>query len=119
MAADQPGDHPLLGIASWFFGAMIFMKQDSPLVEIGLSIASFTYGGTLGMFVTVRFFKKCNLWQYVVPFFFSIAVMTFVILAGWSGLFKVNWTWYTLIGVLSSVFMNRLLVWLGTPKTVS
>lgn len=101
------------------FGAMVFTNQNSPLVEIGLSIASFTYGGTLGMFVTVRFFKKCNLWQYVLPFFFSIAVMTFVILAGWTGLFQVNWTWYTLIGVLSSVLMNRLLVWLGTPRTVS
>ncbi|MDZ7821433.1 MAG: sodium:solute symporter [Candidatus Marinimicrobia bacterium] len=101
------------------FGAMVFTNQNSPLVEVGLSIASFTYGGTLGMFVTVRFFRKCNLWQYVVPFFFSITVMTFVILAGWTELFHINWTWYTLIGVTSSVLMNRLLVWLGTPKTVS
>ncbi|MDD3716570.1 MAG: sodium:solute symporter [Candidatus Marinimicrobia bacterium] len=101
------------------FGAMIFTNQNSPLVEVGLSIASFTYGGTLGMFVTVRFFKKCRLWQYVVPFFFSIAVMTFIILAGWTGLFKVNWTLYTLIGVASSVLMNRLLVWIKKPETAS
>jgi Na+/proline symporter len=92
------------------FGAMIFTNQSSPLVVIGLSIASFTYGGTLGVFVAVRFFKKCRLWQYVVPFFFSIAVMTFIIVAGWQGLFKINWTWYTLIGVTSSLLMNRLLV---------
>ena len=100
------------------FGAMIFTNQNSPLVEVGLSIASFTYGGTLGMFFTVRFFKKCNLWQYVLPFFFSIAVMTFIILANWNGLTDIPWTLYTLIGVVSSVLMNRLLVWLGTPKTV-
>jgi Na+/proline symporter len=92
------------------FGAMIFTNQDSPLVEVGLSIASFTYGGTLGVFVAVRFFKKCSLWQYVVPFFFSISVMTFIIVAGWQDLFHINWTWYTLIGVTSSVLMNRLLV---------
>jgi SSS family transporter len=97
------------------FGAMIFTNQNSPLVEVGLSIASFTYGGTLGVFVAVRFFKKCNLWQYVVPFFFSIAVMTFIIVAGWQGLFKVNWTWYTLIGVSSSLLMNRLLVLIKKP----
>jgi hypothetical protein len=36
--------------------------------------------------------------------------MTFIIVAGWQGLFKVNWTWYTLIGVSSSLLMNRLLV---------
>ncbi len=98
------------------FGAMIFTNQNSPLVEVGLSIASFTYGGTLGVFVAVRFFKKCSLWQYVVPFFFSISVMTFIIIAGWQGLFKINWTWYTLIGVTSSVLMNRLLVLIKRPK---
>ncbi|MDD3966520.1 MAG: sodium:solute symporter [Candidatus Neomarinimicrobiota bacterium] len=98
------------------FGAMIFKNQNSPLVEVALAIASFTYGGTLGLFVTVRFFKKCELWQYVVPFFFSIAVMSFVIVAGWSDLFKVNWTWYTLIGVTSSLLMNRLLVWIKKPE---
>ena len=98
------------------FGAMIFTNQDSPLVEIGLSIASFTYGGTLGVFLAVRFFKKCDRWQYVVPFFFSIAVMTFIIIAGWQDLFKINWTWYTLIGVSSSLLMNRLLVLIKKPK---
>ncbi|MCD6336842.1 MAG: sodium:solute symporter, partial [Candidatus Marinimicrobia bacterium] len=98
------------------FGAMIFTNQDSPLVEVGLSIASFTYGGTLGVFLTVRFFKKCDLWQYIVPFFFSISVMTFIIIAGWQGLFKVNWTWYTLIGVTSSMLMNRLLILIKKPK---
>ena len=98
------------------FGAMIFTNQNSPLVVIGLSIASFTYGGTLGVFVAVRFFKKCRLWQYVVPFFFSIAVMTFIIIAGWQDLFHINWTWYTLIGVSSSLLMNRLLVLIKKPK---
>ncbi len=98
------------------FGAMIFTNQSSPLVVIGLSIASFTYGGTLGVFIVVRFFKKCDLWQYVVPFFFSISVMTFIIIAGWQGLFKINWTWYTFIGVISSLFLNRLLVLLKKPQ---
>jgi SSS family transporter len=98
------------------FGAMIFKNQESALVEVALAIASFTYGGTLGVFISVRFFKKCDLWQYVVPFFFSISVMTFVIIAGWTDLFKVNWTWYTLIGVTSSVLMNRLLVTIKKPK---
>lgn len=92
------------------FGAMIFKNQTSPLVVVGLSIASFTYGGTLGVFVVVRFFEKCRLWQYIVPFFFSIAVMTFVIIGNGQKIFYVNWTWYTLIGVTSSVLMNRLLV---------
>ncbi|MEA3391687.1 MAG: sodium:solute symporter [Candidatus Marinimicrobia bacterium] len=98
------------------FGAMIFANQNSPLVVIGLSIASFTYGGTLGVFLVVRFFKKCDRWQYIVPFFFSIATMTFIIIAGWQGLFKINWTWYTLIGVSSSLLMNRLLVLIKKPK---
>ncbi|MCF7832489.1 MAG: sodium:solute symporter [Candidatus Marinimicrobia bacterium] len=102
------------------FGAMIFTNQNSPLVEVGLSIASYTYGGTLGVFVAVRFFKKCKLWQYVVPFFFSIAVMTFIIVAGWQGwfnnAFKIIWTWYALIGVSSSILMNRLLVLIKKPK---
>jgi hypothetical protein len=45
--------------------------------------------------------------------------MTFIILAGWTGLFKFNWTLYTLIGVASSVLMNRLLVWIKKPETAS
>ena len=111
------------------FGAMIFANQSSPLVVIGLSIASFTYGGTLGVFVAVRFFKKCDFWQYAVPFFFSIAVMTFIIVTqesdplnlkniieGWEGLHNIRWTWYTLIGVSSSLLMNRLLVLIKKPQ---
>ncbi len=101
------------------FGAMIFTNQNSPLVEVALAIASFTYGGILGLFVSVRFFKKCQLWQYIVPFFFSIAVMTFIIVAGWTDLFKVNWTWYTLIGVTSSVLMNRFLIWISKGKAIA
>ena len=39
-------------------GAMLFRDAKNPVVEIGLSIASFTYGGLLGVFFLGLFFKK-------------------------------------------------------------
>src|SRR4030095_8911033 len=39
-------------------GAMLFKDAKNPVVELGLSIASFTYGGLLGAFLLGIFFKK-------------------------------------------------------------
>ncbi len=39
-------------------GAMLFKNKKNPVVELGLEIASFTYGGLLGTFLMGVFFKR-------------------------------------------------------------
>jgi len=86
-------------------GASLFRNINNPLIEIGLSVASFTYGGMLGVFILVRFFKKVETWQYMVSFFGAIITMIFVIT-----LTKISWTWYVLIGNLVTVIIEQITV---------
>jgi solute:Na+ symporter, SSS family len=79
--------------------------MNNPLVEVGLSIASFTYGAMLGMFILTRFFKKADEWQYVLTFFTTLFVMILVIKGT-----IIHWTWYTIIGLFISVITEQLLV---------
>ncbi len=86
-------------------GASLFRNINNPLIEIGLSVASFTYGGMLGVFILVRFFKKVETWQYMVSFFGAIITMIFVI-----KFTEIHWTWYVLIGNLATVIIEQITV---------
>ena len=86
-------------------GASLFRNMNNPLVEIGLSIASFTYGGMLGVFILVRFFKKVETWQYMVSFFGAIITMIFII-----KFTEIHWTWYVLIGNLATIIIEQITV---------
>ena len=57
-------------------GAMLFTSEETPLVEVGLSIASFTYGGLLGFFYLGR--KAPDIHRHSVTFGFTIALLTMV-----------------------------------------
>jgi len=86
-------------------GASLFRNINNPLIEIGLSVASFTYGGMLGVFILVRFFKKVETWQYMVSFFGAIITMIFVI-----KFTEIHWTWYVLIGNLATIIIEQITV---------
>lgn len=75
--------------------AFIFMNSNKAVVELGLSIASFTYGGLLGTFLLGIFFKKVKQTDAVIGFAAGILGMVFIIYFT-----KIAWTWYTLIGVI-------------------
>ncbi|MDD5582962.1 MAG: sodium:solute symporter [Candidatus Marinimicrobia bacterium] len=86
-------------------GASLFTNMDNPLVEVGLSISSFTYGAMLGMFILTRFFAKAKVWQYVVTFFTTLTAMTCIIQGT-----TIHWTWYTIIGLIISIVTEQILV---------
>jgi len=86
-------------------GASLFRNINNPLIEIGLSVASFTYGGMLGVFILVRFFKKVETWQYMVSFFGAIITMIFVIKFS-----EIHWTWFILIGVFATIVFEQIMV---------
>jgi Na+/proline symporter len=76
-------------------GAMLFRDTKNPVVELGLSIASFTYGGLLGTFLLGMFFKKTNQLDAIIGFACGILGMVIIIYST-----SVAYTWYTIIGVI-------------------
>ncbi len=86
------------------FSAFIFMDSAKAVVEVALSIASFTYGGLLGTFLLGLSNKKIQQNHAIAGFISAIVVMSFVIV------FKVTaWTWFILIGVCVTLLVGNLL----------
>jgi solute:Na+ symporter, SSS family len=87
--------------------AVFFMTSSRAVVELALSIASFTYGGLLGTFLLGIFVKKASqedaLAGFVAGIFIMITVVSLKITA---------WTWYTLIGVSATLFIGSFLAML-------
>ena len=85
------------------FSAFIFMGSSKTVVELALSIASFTYGGLLGTFLLGLSNKKIKQNHAIAGFISAIIFMSFIIV------FKVvAWTWFILIGVCITLFVGNL-----------
>ncbi|MBZ0203989.1 MAG: sodium:solute symporter [Ignavibacteria bacterium] len=74
--------------------AFLFMNSSQSVVVLGLSIASFTYGGLLGTFLLGVFFKRVTQIPAMIGFACGITGMIFIIYFT-----KIAWTWYTITGV--------------------
>jgi solute:Na+ symporter, SSS family len=86
------------------FSAFIFMESSKAVVEIALSIASFTYGGLLGTFLLGLSNPKIKQNHAIAGFISAIVFMSFIIV------FKVvAWTWFILIGVCITLLVGNLL----------
>jgi len=86
------------------FSAFIFIESSKTVVELALSIASFTYGGLLGTFLLGLSNKKIKQNHAIAGFISAIVFISFIIL------FKVvAWTWFILIGVCITLLMGNLL----------
>ncbi|MDP4173034.1 MAG: sodium:solute symporter [Bacteroidota bacterium] len=84
--------------------AMFFMTSPKAVVELALSISSFTYGGLLGTFLLGLLVKKATQEDALASFTSGIFVMITVI-----SLKLVAWTWYTLIGVATTLIIGIVL----------
>jgi len=85
------------------FSAFIFMESSKAVVEVALSIASFTYGGLLGTFLLGLTNKKIKQNHAIAGFISAIVIMSFIIF------FKVvAWTWFILIGVCVTIIVGNL-----------
>lgn len=82
--------------------ALLFMQSPDAVVELALSIASFTYGGLLGTFLLGLTVKKAEEKDALIGFSAGILVMVAVI-----SLNLVGWTWYTFIGVAATVTVGK------------
>jgi solute:Na+ symporter, SSS family len=86
------------------FAALFFMNTSRAVVELALSIASFTYGGLLGTFLLGVLNKKAKEKDALSGFAVGILTMIVVI-----SLKLVAWTWFTLIGVIATLLVGSLL----------
>jgi len=75
---------------------MSFSSTDNPIIEIGLSIAGFTYGGLLGAFLVGRY-TQWSTRSATVGLIACVSLMFLIIMFG--GDFKPWWAWYTILGV--------------------
>lgn len=91
--------------------ALFFMNTSQTVVELALSIASFTYGGLLGTFLLGVLFKRPSQEDALAGFVGGILVMVTVI-----SLHVVAWTWYTIIGVLATIVIGWGLGKLGGTR---
>jgi len=83
--------------------AIFFMRTEKTVVELALSIASFTYGGLLGTFLLGVLFKKVDETSALVGFIAGILAMVYVILNT-----KIAWTWHTFIGAGTTIIFGNL-----------
>ena len=113
----------------FIFFASLFESRTEPVVELGLSIAAYTYGGLLGVFLLGIFSQRANQRDAVVSFFVTIFVMATIILGvryipeqGWilnfnseslstmyQGVKQLAWPWYTTFGAILGYTTGSLL----------
>ncbi|HYG68149.1 MAG TPA: hypothetical protein VD838_10835, partial [Anaeromyxobacteraceae bacterium] len=112
--------------------ALLFRSLENPVVELGLGIAGFTYGGLLGAFLLGILSKRARQADAVVAFLVTVLGMTLVIFGlfystvseGWvfllrpsaearaaRGLVPLAWPLYTVFGALGMVALGSLLGW--------
>jgi solute:Na+ symporter, SSS family len=84
-------------------GAMLFQDTRNPVVELGLRIASITYGGILGTFFLGLFFKKVNQKSAFLGFIAGLASMVLIVF-----LTRIDFTWHTLIGCAVTLMVGCL-----------
>ncbi len=90
------------------FSALFFMNSSQTVVELALSIASFTYGGLLGTFMLGLFVKKATQEDALAAFTGGIFIMITII-----SLKLAAWTWFTLIGVTATILLGTFLSYLS------
>lgn len=73
--------------------AISFTSTDNPVIELGLAIAGFTYGGLLGAFLTGRY-TNIDRVSAVIALIACVFSMTVIIFLG-----NLAYPWYTLFGV--------------------
>ena len=77
---------------------MLFTDTRNPVVELGLKIASVTYGGLLGTFFLGLFFKRTVQTDATLGFVCGLAAMVAVL-----AFTRIDYTWHTLIGCLATL----------------
>ncbi len=80
--------------------ALLFDESDSAIVIVGLQIASFTYGGLLGLFLLTRLDRKFNKYSLLLGLVSSFLIVFYLKLIG------LSWTWFILVSVITNIVIT-------------
>ena len=83
--------------------ALLFDESDSAIIIIGLQIASFTYGGLLGLFVLSKFQRSFRSSSIIIGLVSSFLIVFYLKQIG------IAWTWFILIATIVNVIVVLLL----------
>jgi Na+/proline symporter len=89
-------------------GALLFTDTKNPVVEIGLKIASVTYGGILGTFFLGLLFPRTTERDAFAGFIAGLLTMVAIL-----AFTTVAFTWHTLIGCLVTIAVGNLRIFSG------
>jgi len=104
----------LLWTAVLVAGAMTLRNQNTPVVQLALSIASITYGGLLGTYLLGGWWSRARQRDVVVAIIVSVLAMTPVVLGvPWRVLPGLAWPWYVPLGTAVTVAVGILSSMLG------
>lgn len=104
----------ILTVSAFFFAFLQLQEGERPaVVELGLGIASYTYGGLLGAFLLGRLFTKPDKKDALIGFFAGLVSLLFMVkgpiqdmLPG-DGL-AIAWPLYTVVGSLIVLLVGNL-----------
>jgi len=82
--------------------ALLFNESDSAIVIVGLQIASFTYGGLLGLFLLSKSNRKFHSSSLIIGLISSFLIVFYLKHLG------LAWTWFIMISVMTNVSMAFL-----------
>jgi len=108
--------------------ASLFESTENPVVELGLTIASFTYGGLLGVFLLGILNKSSQQIDALIAFSVTIVTMICIIFGVWysvdsgwiflfnppevvveeKGLVPIAWPWFPVIGSSITVVVGSV-----------
>lgn len=94
-------------------GALLFTDTKNPVVEIGLKIASVTYGGVLGTFFLGLLFPRTTERDAFAGFIAGLLAMVAVL-----AFTSVAFTWHTLIGCSVTLIVGNLRMFRGRNATI-
>lgn len=108
----------ILSISAIFFAVLQLQGGERPaIVELGLGIASYTYGGLLGAFLLGMFFQKPNKTDAMIGFFTGLLALLFMVKGPIQNLLPgdglaIAWPLYTLVGSLVVIIAGNFSWWL-------
>jgi SSS family solute:Na+ symporter len=94
-------------------GALLFTDTKNPVVEIGLKIASVTYGGILGTFFLGLLFPRTTERDAFAGFIAGLLAMVAVL-----AFTSIAFTWHTLIGCCVTLAVGNLRIFRGRSRTI-
>jgi SSS family transporter len=93
-------------------GAMALRDQNTPVVQLALSIASLTYGALLGTYLLGGFWKRARQPDVIIAILVSVVLMTPVVLGAVIPHFPIHWLpglawpWYVPLGTTVTVVVG-------------